>query len=65
MEVRYAWMADDPTKKGAADRTRVNVEEDHELRYWSERYYVTPERLKEAVKKVGVLVKDVENELAG
>ena len=28
-------MSDDKTKKGMQDRTRINTEEDYELRYWS------------------------------
>ena len=57
-------MADDPSKRGAADRSRINVHEDYELRHWTQHFKVTPERLKEAVAKVGVMVKDVERELA-
>ena len=56
---------DDKTKIDAPDRERINVKEDYELRDWSKKLNVTPDRLKEAVKKVGVMVKDVEKELAG
>ena len=30
-------MADNKTERGAADRERVNVHEDYELRYWSDK----------------------------
>ncbi|HZR03050.1 MAG TPA: DUF3606 domain-containing protein [Burkholderiales bacterium] len=56
-------MSDDKSKKGPADRTRVNVNEDYELRYWSEKFGVSPDTLRAAVKKVGVMADDVEREL--
>lgn len=56
-------MADDKTKAGAADRARINVNEDYELRDWSKKFGVTPEQLKAAVAKVGVMADDVEKEL--
>lgn len=46
-------MADDKTNAGASDRARINVNEDYELRDWSQRLGVTPEALREAVKAVG------------
>jgi hypothetical protein len=44
-------MADDTSKRGGQDRTRIDVNEDCELRDWSKKFGVTPEQLKEAVKK--------------
>jgi hypothetical protein len=55
--------ADDPRKTGKADRDRINVHQDHELRDWSKSLGVSPERLKEAVAKVGPMVSDVRREL--
>jgi hypothetical protein len=52
-------MADDKTKTGKPDRDRINVEEDYELRYWAEKFDVTSERLKAAVKTSGPIVKDM------
>ena len=56
-------MADDKTNSGGQDRARINVNEDYELRDWSQRLGVTPEKLKEAVKKVGPIAHDVKREL--
>jgi hypothetical protein len=56
-------MADDKTESGGQDRTRINVNEDYELRDWSEKFGVTPEELKEAVKAVGTNAVVVENYL--
>ena len=46
-------MADDRTQRGGQDRTRIDVNQDYELRDWSKKLHVSPERLKEAVQAVG------------
>ena len=56
-------MADDKSKPGGQDRTRINVNEDYELRDWSKKFGVTPDRLKAAVKSVGTDAKAVEAHL--
>ena len=52
-------MSDDKTQRGAADRARINVHEEHELRYWTEALGVSREQLLEAVQQVGTVAKDV------
>jgi len=56
-------MSDDLSKQGMQDRTRINTSEDYEVRYWSEKFGVSQDRLKAAVKKVGNSVWAVEKEL--
>lgn len=56
-------MSDDLTNRGPQDRARINVNEDHELRYWSKELGVSEQRLKEAVKAVGVSVEAVKEHL--
>lgn len=56
-------MADDRTKTGKADRTRINLAEEYEVRDWAKKFGVSPERLKEAVQKVGPMAQDVGDEL--
>jgi Protein of unknown function (DUF3606) len=56
-------MADDLKNRGAQDRARVNVNEDHEVRYWTQKWGVSKEQLAAAVKKVGVSVDAVAREL--
>jgi len=56
-------MADDKSKPGGQDRTRINTSEDYEVRDWSKRLGVSPEQLKDAVKAVGPVAKDVEAHL--
>jgi hypothetical protein len=53
-------MSDDKTNRGPADRVRVNVNESYELTYWSEKFGVTHDQLKAAVKAAGVMATDVE-----
>jgi hypothetical protein len=58
-----AKMADDLKNRGAQDRARVNVNEEHEVRYWTEKWGVTKEQLAKAVQKAGVSVEAVAREL--
>ena len=51
-------MVDDPTKLHA-DGRRINVSQEHECRYWAEKFGVSPGELKAAVSKVGPMVEDV------
>jgi len=52
-------MADDLSKQGPADRIRISVKQYHERRYWVGALGVSEKRLREAVKEVGPMVKDV------
>jgi Protein of unknown function (DUF3606) len=45
-------MADDLKNRGAQDRARVNVNEDHEVRYWTQKWGASKEQLTTAVNKV-------------
>ena len=56
-------MADDLKNRGAQDRARVNVNEDHEVRYWTQKWGVSKEQLAAAVNKVGVSADAVAREL--
>lgn len=56
-------MADDKSKRGAADRIRINVNEKYELEYRTKELGVTPERLKALVQKHGVMAADVRKAL--
>ena len=58
-------MADDKTKSGGQDRTRINTSEDYEVGDWSKKFGVTADELKAAVKAVGNSAKDVEAHLKG
>ena len=56
-------MTDDLKDRGAQDRSRVNVNEDYEVRYWTQKWGVSKEQLTAAVQKVGVSVSAVAREL--
>ncbi len=52
-------MSDDKTKRGSADRSRISLEDHHELRYWTQKFAVSEETLAAAVGKVGHSVEKV------
>jgi hypothetical protein len=47
-------MADDKTIRGPADRLRINVNEDYEVRYWTRELSISEERLRALVAKQGL-----------
>lgn len=49
-------MSDDLKNRGPQDRLRINVHEEHEVRYWTQELGVTREDLERAVHAVGVMV---------
>jgi hypothetical protein len=49
---------------GPRDRTRINMHEGFDVRYWSTELGVSAEQLKEITGKVGDNVEDVRKELA-
>jgi Protein of unknown function (DUF3606) len=56
-------MADDRTIRGAADRSRINMQEDYEVRYWTQKWNVSREQLAAVVREVGVMAADVARKL--
>jgi len=48
---------------GNPDRSRINVNEDYELKDWAEKFGVTKEQLKTAVRAVGDNAQKVEEYL--
>lgn len=56
-------MADDKSEVGKPDRDRINSNEEYELNEWARHFGVSKERVKQAVERVGPMVKDVEQSL--
>lgn len=56
-------MADNLNDRGPQDRTRINVNQPHELRYWSQKLGVTEEELRNAVQQAGPMADKVERHL--
>lgn len=54
---------DDLHIKRPEDPTKINIHEDWELNYWSRELHISKDELIEIVKKVGVYVSDVKEEL--
>jgi len=52
-------MADDKAERGPTDAARINVNEAHEMRYWTRILGVTEQKLRSAVAAAGVMAKDV------
>ena len=57
--IRRSAMPDDKTKRGPADRSRINVNEPYELDYWSKEFDLTPEQLRQLVAKHGTSVETI------
>lgn len=56
-------MSDDLNNRGQQDRIRINMHEEHEVRYWTQELGVSREELAQAVKNVGVMAADVRKHL--
>lgn len=56
-------MSDDTNQRGPQDRARISLDQPHELRYWTERFGVSEQRLREAVAAAGVSAEAVERHL--
>lgn len=56
-------MVDNPTIRGPQDRSRVAMGQEHEVRYWTERFGVSRESLQQAVNAVGNSVAAIESYL--
>jgi 3-oxoacyl-[acyl-carrier-protein] synthase III len=55
---------DDLKKKGSQDRSKINMHEDYEVKYWTKELGVSKEKLQNAVDKVGNSAAAVRKELA-
>jgi hypothetical protein len=54
---------DDPKKKAAPDRSKINMHEDFEVKCWRKALGVSKEQLQKAVDKVGNSAAAVRKEL--
>ena len=46
-------MPDDKNERGSPDSKRININEPHEVQYWTKQLGVSEQRLRETVDKVG------------
>jgi hypothetical protein len=56
-------MPDDKTKTGKGDDSRINVNQPYEVQYWCKELRCTEQQLRDAVRAVGPMVKDVRRHL--
>jgi len=56
-------MSDNLTNRGQPDRSKINMNEDHEVKYWTRALGVSKEALQKAVNKVGNSAAAVRKEL--
>jgi hypothetical protein len=56
-------MSDSTEFRGPADRSRININEDYEVRYWSQKFRCSEDQLRVAVSRVGVSADAVEQYL--
>ena len=57
-------MPDDTAQRSHQDQLMINVNEPHEVRYWTQRLGCSEQQLREAVAKAGAMAKDVRAILA-
>ena len=53
-------MADNPDYRDGRDDSRLNVNQEHEIQYWTQIWEISEAVLREAVAAAGALVRDVE-----
>lgn len=56
-------MAENLSNGGPQDRSRINVNDVHELRYWTQAFSVTEAKLRSAVAAAGVSTEKVRHYL--
>jgi len=47
------------SRRHPQDSSRINIHEDWEIRYWTDRWQVSRQQLLDTVKRVGLQVNDV------
>ena len=52
-------MPDDTAQRSHQDQLMININEPHEVRYWTQRLGCSEQQLREAVAKAGAMAKDV------
>ena len=58
-------MSVDSGASSGNDRSRINVDDDQELKEWAQKFDATPQQIRDAVQAVGDQSADVEMHLKG
>jgi hypothetical protein len=56
-------MSDDKSNRGPADRSRIDLNEDYEVAYWTKELGVAKAKLEDAVRAVGSSAEKVREHL--
>ena len=56
-------MSDDLQNRNAPDNQRINLNQEHEVRYWTQKFKVSREDLRKAIDAVGPAASAVEHQL--
>jgi len=56
-------MSDDKTKRGGPDRSKINMSEEYEVKYWAKELGVSRDELQKVIDKVGNSAAIVRKEL--
>ena len=51
-----------PEMEGMSDASRIDLNDQTEIRYWTQRFKISEEELRNVVAKVGIMVDDVVKE---
>jgi 3-oxoacyl-[acyl-carrier-protein] synthase III len=57
-------MADDKTRRGQPDRSKINMSEGYQVQYWTKHLGISHEKLQQLIDKVGNSAAAVRKELA-
>lgn len=52
-------MANDTQRAGSPDTRQIDIDKEHDVRYWTKVLGIKPERLREAVKAAGTSIEAV------
>ncbi len=58
-------MSDDLRNRNAPDSQRINLNQEHEVRYWTQKFKVSRQDLRKAIEEVGPMASAVEERLRG
>ena len=56
-------MSDNRLNRGQSDRSKINMSEDYEVRYWAKELGITRDELQKVIDKVGDSIAAVRKEL--
>jgi hypothetical protein len=56
-------MSHNKKRTDTKDRTTININQPYEVQYWSEKFNVTPDELRDAIERAGSEVKEIERTL--